>query len=60
MKYIVHWTDGKDSLVEIEPWTAGDRLLDNCHAVMSWEDWYPEWKGNRLLGLGVYADEEGK
>ena len=50
MKYILHWKDGRDEVIEgpsidIAMYNYGigqEPLL----ALDYWETWYPEWQGN--------------
>jgi hypothetical protein len=47
MKYILHFKDGHDEVVEGKDHRDGHEMyFDSLPGVESWEEWYPDWQGN--------------
>ncbi len=49
MKYIIHWKDGKDEIIEgltIETALIGAGYGAGAICALCWETWYPEYKGS--------------
>lgn len=58
MKYILHFKDGHDEVVEGPDHEDGNKMYFGLMpSVESWETWYPEWQGNEPEKEGIYSDD---